>query len=124
MPPAGDVRRRQTAVDVRSPRKRISPAEACHSPMIVRSVVLLPAPLRPSSMVTSPSRHVEVDAVQDVVRADVRVHASDSSLMQGTHDAGLVAPAAESEVGLLHHRRGDHLRRLAIGHQLRRCAAR
>ena len=43
--------------------------------MIVRSVVVLPAPLRPSSIVTWPAGTCEVDAVQDVVRADVRVHA-------------------------------------------------
>ena len=50
------------------------PCEACHRPMMVRSVVVLPAPLRPSSMVSWPG-HGEIDAVQDVVRADMRVHA-------------------------------------------------
>ena len=34
--------------------------------MIDFSVVVLPAPLRPSSVTTSPGAHVEVDAVQDV----------------------------------------------------------
>ena len=34
---------------------RISPAEARHNPMMVRNVVVLPAPLRPSSIVVRPS---------------------------------------------------------------------
>ena len=46
-----------------------------HSPMMVRSVVVLPAPLRPSSTVMAPARHGEVDALQDVILADVGVHA-------------------------------------------------
>ena len=43
--------------------------------MIVRSAVVLPAPLRPSSMVVLPAGRVEVDALQDVIAADVSVHA-------------------------------------------------
>ena len=35
-------------------------------PMIDFSVVVLPAPLRPSSVTTSPARTSNVDAVQDV----------------------------------------------------------
>ena len=35
-----------------APRKRMSPALARHRPITVRSVVVLPAPLRPSSIVT------------------------------------------------------------------------
>ena len=34
------------------PRNRKSPALAAHKPMMVRKVVDLPAPLRPSSIVT------------------------------------------------------------------------
>ncbi len=45
---------------------------------MVRSVVVLPAPLRPSSMVSLPRGTDEVDAVQDVIGADVRVHALQS----------------------------------------------
>ncbi len=37
------------------PAKRISPEAARHNPMMVRKVVVLPAPLRPSSMVRPPS---------------------------------------------------------------------
>jgi hypothetical protein len=40
------------------PSKVIAPACAFHSPMMVRSVVVLPAPLRPSSIVTPPRRTV------------------------------------------------------------------
>ena len=35
------------------PSKTTRPCDAGHSPMIVRSVVVLPAPLRPSSIVTA-----------------------------------------------------------------------
>ena len=39
---------------ISEPSKRTVPAEARHRPRMVRSVVVLPAPLRPSSMVSSP----------------------------------------------------------------------
>ena len=48
------------------PRTRSSPRAGRTMPMIDFSVVVLPAPLRPSSVTTSPLAHVEVDAVQDV----------------------------------------------------------
>jgi len=38
------------------PSKVIAPARAFHKPMMVRKVVVLPAPLRPSSIVTRPRR--------------------------------------------------------------------
>ena len=38
-----------------SPANAMRPCEARHSPMMVRSVVVLPAPLRPSSTVMPPS---------------------------------------------------------------------
>jgi hypothetical protein len=56
------------------PASVMRPWLACHRPMMVRSVVVLPAPLRPSSMVSSPLGTVQIHAVQDVVRPDVRVH--------------------------------------------------
>ena len=43
--------------------------------MTVRSVVVLPAPLRPGQHGRPSSRRVEVDALQDVIAADMRVHA-------------------------------------------------
>jgi len=39
------------SASMRSPPRRISPDEARHRPMMVRKVVVLPAPLRPSSIV-------------------------------------------------------------------------
>jgi hypothetical protein len=68
----GDLRRVQPR-DV-AVAEGMRPCEACHRPMMVRSVVVLPAPLRPSSMVSCPAAR-QVHAVQDVVCADVRVHA-------------------------------------------------
>ena len=46
-------------------------------PMIDFIVVVLPAPLRPSNVTTSPSAHVEIDAVQDVAFAVPGVQAVD-----------------------------------------------
>ena len=57
------------------PSKTMLPAEACHRPMMVRSVVVLPAPLRPSSIGQLALRDGEVHAVQDVIRTDMRMHA-------------------------------------------------
>ena len=48
------------------PSKRIEPVRLPMMPMTDFSVVVLPAPLRPSSVTTSPGVHVEIDAVQDV----------------------------------------------------------
>ena len=45
--------------------------------MMVRSVVVLPAPLRPSSIVVWPSAHGEVDALQNVIAPDMGVHAGE-----------------------------------------------
>ena len=73
MPSARDVGRRQLAMS--RAVEADAAGEACHRPMMVRSVVVLPAPLRPSSTVRPPARHAQVDAVQDVVGADVGVHA-------------------------------------------------
>ena len=43
--------------------------------MMVRSAVVLPAPLRPSSIVVRPAGRVEVDALKNVIAADVGMHA-------------------------------------------------
>ena len=48
------------------PSKRTEPVRWPTMPMIDFSVVVLPAPLRPSSVTTSPWLHVEGHAVQDV----------------------------------------------------------
>ncbi len=61
-----------------------------------------------------PARHREVDAVQDVIGADVRVHR-----LQRQHARSCrLLFRRHAQVGLLHHRRGDHRGRLAVGDQL------
>ncbi len=40
---------------ISSPSKRMLPRDAFQRPMMVRSVVVLPAPLRPSSIVNPPA---------------------------------------------------------------------
>ena len=79
-------------------------------------------------------RHLEVDAVQDVIRADVRVHAGE--LQQRGHVLAALAASGsgrwalcalvrlclldrcDAEIGVLHDRRCDHRGRLAVGDQL------
>ena len=51
---------------LRGRRSAPSRARRRTMPMTDLSVVVLPAPLRPSSVTTSPGPHVEVDAVEDV----------------------------------------------------------
>jgi hypothetical protein len=51
---------------VSTPSKVIEPRRLAMMPMIDFSVVVLPAPLRPSRVTTSPGRDIEVDAVQHV----------------------------------------------------------
>ena len=48
------------------PSKRTEPVRWPTMPMIDFSVVVLPAPLRPSSVTTSPARTSKVDAMEDV----------------------------------------------------------
>src|SRR5262245_51075020 len=124
-----------------SPLKRSSPALAPHRPMIVRSVVVLPAPLRPSSIVTSPSRTAKLTPCR-MWYAPMCVCTPDSSstvwsrwLMPppwpcgpsprgGASAFGTAAQRScrllrgHAEIGLLHDRRRDHRGRLAIGHEL------
>ena len=56
---ARDVRACRASCDLRGRRSGSLPAEARHRPMMVRRQVVLPAPLRPSSMVSSFARHLE-----------------------------------------------------------------
>ena len=72
----GDIRRRAVS-RCAARRARSRPAEACHRPMMVRSVVVLPAPLRPSSIVVWPSATAKIDALQDVIAPDMGVHAGE-----------------------------------------------
>ena len=61
------------SVIVSVPSNVIEPSRRGTTPMIDFSVVVLPAPLRPSSVTTSPAVDVEVDAMQDVRLAVPRV---------------------------------------------------
>ncbi len=61
---------------------------------MVRSVVVLPAPLRPSSTVMLAARHDEIDALQDVILADVGVHAFEREERLSHDVASLLASAA------------------------------
>ena len=55
------------------PSNRTSPRRAAIRPITVRSVVVLPAPLRPRSTVTASRRDAERHALEDVVLPDVGV---------------------------------------------------
>ena len=59
------------------PAKRIAPSRLRTMPMMARSVVVLPAPLRPRSVTVSPSRTSSVDAVQHVALAVPGVEVAD-----------------------------------------------
>src|SRR5262245_24986815 len=84
-----------------------------HKPMIVRSVVVLPAPLRPKSTVRSPSGTSKSTPCRMwYCPMCVCMPASVSS---GSGMAG--APGRDPEVGLLHDRRANHLGRRPVRHQ-------
>ena len=54
-----------------SPFQKICPADGVQMPAIVLMSVDLPAPLSPMSAVTWPARHVEIDALESLDRAEV-----------------------------------------------------
>ena len=62
-------------LDALSAERDLRRARPRHRPMMVRSVVVLPAPLRPSSIVVWPSGTAKIDALQDVIAPDMGVHA-------------------------------------------------
>src|SRR5436190_7306392 len=89
------------------------PCDACHRPMMVRSAVVLPAPLRPSSMVSSPRGTARSTPCRMwywsmcvCTPASVSNGSGTSSFL---HDA---------QIGFLHHRRCDDFRRLAVCDEL------
>ena len=57
---------------------------------MVRNAVVLPAPLRPSSIVVSPSGAAKIDALQDVIAPDMGMHA----LQDEARAHGGLAPGA------------------------------
>src|SRR5687767_3322598 len=104
-------RRARSGVAVRVislPSKLILPADARHKPMIVRRQVVLPAPLRPSSMV-SEFGGTEKSTPCRMWYCPMRVLTPRSSRRSGTSDA---------QIGFLNDRRGDDLGRLAVGDEL------
>ena len=60
----------------RVPSSAIAPETGLRMPMIVRNVVVLPAPLRPTRQTSSPAAHLERDAAQDAAVLDVDRRAS------------------------------------------------
>src|ERR1700674_2506920 len=96
---------------ISAPSNRTRPAEACQSPMIVRKVVVLPAPLRPSSMV-SPPRGTASSTPCKIWYGPMWV------LTLSSCSSGAASDIGDTKIGFLHHRRGDHAGGLAVGHQL------
>src|SRR5438128_1741743 len=84
------------------------PAEAFHNPMIVRKHVVLPAPLRPRSIVSDFSG-TEKSTPCRMWYCPIWVFTPASWRSSATDNA---------QVGFLHDRRGDHLGGLAVGDEL------
>src|SRR6266550_4947437 len=84
------------------------PADARHSPMIVRRQVVLPAPLRPRSMVSDFSG-TEKSTPCRMWYWPICVFTPASWRRSATRDP---------QVGFLHDRRGDHRGGLAVGDEL------
>src|SRR5687768_2174030 len=104
-------RRARSGVAVRVislPSKLILPAEARHRPMMVRRQVVLPAPLRPSSMV-SECCGTEKFTPCRMWYWPMWVFTPASCRRSGTR---------YPEIRFLHDRRGDDFGRLAVGDQL------
>src|SRR4051812_29244682 len=90
------------------PAKRMLPAEARHSPMMVRRHVVLPAPLRPSSMVREFGATLKSTPCR-MWYCPMCVWTAFSSSRSGTRDA---------EIGFLHDWHGDHFGGHALGDEL------
>ena len=69
--------------------------------MIERTVVVLPMPLRPSSVTTSPGADLEVDAEQHLARA---VAGCEAAHLEQHAVVIATAPCLVAEVGLRHFR--------------------
>ena len=74
------------------PSKRTEPVRWPTMPMIDFSVVVLPAPLRPSSVTTSPARTSKLDAVQDVRLAVPGLQVLDGEQQRGARDQAWPTP--------------------------------
>src|ERR1700730_10254449 len=89
-----------------APSNRTWPDEACHSPMMVRSVVVLPAPLRPSSAVSPPRGTARSTPCRIWYGPTWVLTAESVRSGSGMGDA---------EISFLHDGRCDHLGRIAVG---------
>src|SRR5436190_10906659 len=101
------------------PAKVTLPRLGFHSPMMVRRVVVLPAPLRPSRTVMAP-RGTTKSTPCRMWYWPMWV-CTPSSVSKGSAMGRLrrTGPGAgcDTQIGLLHHRGADHLGRLAVGDQ-------
>src|SRR5690242_2754112 len=95
------------------PAKLTLPRLAFHRRMMVRSVVLLPAPLRPSSTVMAPAGTSKSTPCKMWYWPIWVCTPSSTSSGSGT----IAAPGGDAQIGLLHDRRADHFGRRAIRHQ-------
>src|SRR5262249_12425999 len=95
------------------PANRKRPRLGFHSPMMVRKVVVLPAPLRPSSTVMAPSGTAKSTPCR--MWYWPMWGCTPSSANSGSAMAR--APGRNTQIGLLHDRRANHLGRQTIGHQ-------
>src|SRR5687768_5822994 len=112
-------RRARSGVAVRVislPSKLILPAEARHRPMMVRRQVVLPAPLRPSSMV-SECCGTEKFTPCRMWYWPMWVFTPASCRRSGTRYPAEPS-GRDTKIGFLHDRRGDDFGRLAIGDEL------
>ena len=92
------------------PSKRTEPVRWPTMPMIDLSVVVLPAPLRPSSVTTSPARTSKVDAVQDV-----RLAVPGLQVRRPRAAACRARSMADPQIGFAHLRVVRHGRVVALG---------
>src|SRR5258706_9099646 len=91
------------------PRKRTSPRLAFHNPMMVRSVVVLPAPLRPRSTVISPS------GTSRSTPWRMWYWPMCVCTPASRRSASAIGVRRNAEIGLLHDGGGHHGDRIAVG---------
>src|SRR5690242_17881370 len=85
------------------------PADARHRPITVRRQVVLPAPLRPSSMVSEPCGTSK--------STPCRMWYCPMWVFTPARESSALCTGSDPEIRLLDHGRGDHLRGLAVGDQ-------
>src|SRR3954464_9710581 len=98
------------------PPNRMVPPEARHRPMIVRRQVVLPAPLRPRSMVSEFGATLKSTPCR-MWYCPMCVWTALSSSRSATSDAS-ERWARDTKVGFLHDRHRNHFGRSALGDEL------